>query len=218
MGPDMPLPPAASLLPVLLAQAPDIDPQALYAALDRVRCGAARGELPPAGPPSLAVVDFGLPSAAPRLWLFDLQEMELVLQTQVSHGKGTGEDLAQVFSNTVDSFQTSLGLYRGAEVYQGAHGLSLRLDGLDPGWNDHARERDIVVHGADYARMSHVEEFGRLGRSLGCPAVNPEVAPVLIEALAEGGALYAWYPDPDLVRQERIRCALPARAPAGSRR
>lgn len=178
------------LLARLGGEAQGLRPEVLAAALERTRCGVSRGQLD--GPHHLAVVDFDLPSTARRLWLFDLAEGELVLNTWVSHGSGTGEDLAQRFSNVRDSHQSSPGLFRGAETYTGKHGVSLRLDGLDPGVNDRARERDIVIHGADYARESHIAEFGRLGRSQGCPAVAPEQAPLLIESLAEGGAVFVW--------------------------
>jgi len=179
-----------SLLARLEGEAQGLRPEVLAAALERTRCGIDRGQLD--GPHHLAVVDFDLPSTARRLWLFDLQQGELVLNTWVTHGSGTGEDLALTFSNVRNSHQSSPGLFRGAETYIGKHGLSLRLDGLDPGINDRARERDIVIHGADYARESHIAQFGRLGRSQGCPAVSPELAPVLIERLAEGGAVFVW--------------------------
>lgn len=164
--------------------------EVLQAAIARTRCAVRRGEMQ--APRTLAVIDFDLPSTARRLWLLDLARGELLLHTWVSHGSGNGEDLAVRFSNVQDSHQSSLGLYRGAEPYVGRHGRSLRLDGLDPGFNDAARQRDIVIHGADYARPDHIEQWGRLGRSQGCPAVSPEDAPLLIDSLAEGGALFVW--------------------------
>ena len=131
---------SAELLDRLQRRAQDLRPEVLTAALQRTRCGIAHGELP--GPRHLAVVDFDLPSTARRLWLFDLQQGELLMNTWVTHGSGTGEDLAQAFSKIKDSHQSSPGLFRGAETYHGKHGLSLRLDGLDPGVNDRARARE----------------------------------------------------------------------------
>jgi len=194
-----------ALLPRLLASAEGLRPEVLDLAVDRVRCGVSRGELD--GPRHLAVVDFDLPSTERRLWLFDLEQGELVLNTWVTHGSGTGEDLALAFSNVRESHQSSPGLFRGAEIYTGKHGLSLRLDGLDPGVNDRARERAIVIHGADYARESHIERWGRLGRSQGCPAVAPELAPLLIERLAEGGAVFVWTSQDAFAERLRGACA-----------
>lgn len=174
--------------------APDLDPVVLQAALDRASCARARGELPAGAPPILAVIDYSLPSTAPRLWVLDLEEPRLLFHERVAHGQGTGEDLAVAFSNRPNSHQSSLGLFVAGEVYTGQHGTSLRLDGKDPGRNDRARERAIVVHGAPYVSEDFIARTGRLGRSWGCPAVAPEVAPALIEALAGGAALYAWHP------------------------
>lgn len=178
----------------LLRAAPDLDPVVLQAALDRASCARARGELPAQAPPVLAVIDYSLPSTAPRLWVLDLEEPRLLFHERVAHGQGTGEDLAVAFSNRPNSHQSSLGLFVAGEVYTGQHGTSLRLDGKDPGLNDRSRERAIVVHGAPYVSEGFIARTGRLGRSWGCPAVATEVAPALIEALAGGAALYAWHP------------------------
>jgi len=147
---------------------------------------------------SLAVLDMERPSTDERLWLFDLGTGELLLQAHVSHGVGSGDPRdparARSFSTTPDSKQTSLGLYAAAETYVGKHGRSLRLDGLEGGVNDLARPRDIVVHGADYARPAHVADAGYLGRSWGCPAVDDRLAQGLIDALTGGGLLWIWHP------------------------
>lgn len=145
--------------------------------------------------PVLGVIDFSLPSTEPRMWVVDTATGELLFHERVAHGQGSGGNLATSFSNTTDSHQSSLGVFRAAETYHGKHGFSLRLDGLEPGINDRARPRAIVIHGADYATADFVETHGRLGRSWGCPAVRPDVSKALIEALSDGGLLVAYYPD-----------------------
>ncbi|GDX80355.1 hypothetical protein LBMAG42_21660 [Deltaproteobacteria bacterium] len=143
----------------------------------------------------VTVIDYSLPSTAPRLWVIDLGTDAVVYQSRVAHGRNSGEDLANSFSNRSGSLQTSLGVFRTAETYQGQHGLSLRLDGLEPGFNDAARSRSIVIHGADYVSDSFVAEHGRAGRSWGCPALPETVIHKLVPAIAGGQLLIAWYPD-----------------------
>jgi hypothetical protein len=107
----------------------------------------------------------------------------------------SGENLATRFSNTQDSHQSSLGLFRAAESYSGKHGYSLRMDGLEPGVNDRARERAIVIHAASYVDQRLAKTQGRIGRSLGCPAVRPQVARTVVDQLKGGQFIFAWYPD-----------------------
>lgn len=151
---------------------------------------------------TLAIVDFSRPSTEERLWVVDLLHAETVAAAFVSHGIGSGHSTdpkrASRFSNTPHSNQSSLGLYVGAETYIGTNGRSLRLDGLDPGLNDLARERAIVFHGAQYARVDHIADEGYLGRSHGCPAVDDRIAQDMIDWLYGGGLLYLWYPSPSL--------------------
>ncbi|MEC8422470.1 MAG: murein L,D-transpeptidase catalytic domain family protein, partial [Myxococcota bacterium] len=108
--------------------------------------------------------------------------------------------------------------YVGAETYVGRHGMSLRLDGLEPGFNGHARARDIVVHGAGYVSRAHIEQHGRLGRSWGCPAVRPAVSGAVIQELAGGGLLLAWAPDAAWQEGSALlACGRSARPSAGGR-
>ena len=143
----------------------------------------------------VAVIDYSLPSTAERLWVLDLAAERVLFRERVAHGKGTGGDRAVDFSDVEGSKQSSIGLFRTAETYTGKHGYSLRLDGLEPGWNGNARERAIVIHGADYADEAFVRRHGRLGRSWGCPAVRPAVSTSLIDTIKEGALVFAWYPD-----------------------
>ena len=170
-----------------------IDPQLLALALEAAGTAVARGEA--RNPSTLSVIDFSKPSTEKRLWVYDLRSRELLFHEHVAHGRGTGANMAEQFSNIPESNQSSLGLFRTAEAYIGKHGYSLRLDGLERGVNDRARERAIVIHGADYVNAATAKAQGRLGRSLGCPAVRPEIATPLIKAVKDGGLLFAYYPD-----------------------
>jgi len=143
----------------------------------------------------LAVIDYSRPSTDPRLWVFDLQKPTLLYVEHVAHGRGSGANFAKQFSNVEGSFQSSLGLFRTGETYQGGNGYSLRMDGLEPGINDHARVRDIVIHGAPYVDAAMAKAQGRLGRSFGCPAVRRDIAKPLIDKLKDGQLLFAYYPD-----------------------
>ena len=169
-----------------------IDPALFALALDAAAHAVTRGDA--SAPRTLTVIDFSKPSTEKRLWVFDLQSRDLLFHEHVAHGRGSGANMATSFSNVPESNQSSLGLYRTAEAYMGKHGLSLRLDGLERGVNDRARERAIVIHGADYVNGATAQAQGRLGRSLGCPAVRPEIAKPLIDAVKGGGLLFAYYP------------------------
>jgi hypothetical protein len=131
----------------------------------------------------ITVVDLAMPSRSKRMYIIDLLKEKLVLNTWVSHGQGSGGDIATQFSNEVDSFQSSIGFYVTDNVYYGKHGKSLRLDGLDTGFNSNAHMRDIVVHAAPYVSTNSINELGRLGRSQGCPAVSPYVIDRVIDSI-----------------------------------
>jgi hypothetical protein len=131
----------------------------------------------------ISIADMEQSSTAKRLWIIDLDKKLLLLNTWVAHGNGSGSDKATRFSNVNDSFQSSLGFYVTGEVYSGKHGRSLRLDGMDAGYNDNARKRSIVVHGASYVSQGTINALGRLGRSQGCPAVAPELADLVINTI-----------------------------------
>lgn len=189
----------------LLSQAPGLSRAALELALSAYDC-ARRGGLSSTAR-RLAVIDYSLPSTEVRMWVFDLARRRLLHAEHVAHGRGSGDNLATEFSNREGSHQSSLGLFAGAETYQGANGYSLRLDGLEPGFNDQARARAIVMHGADYVDPQQAQEQGRLGRSFGCPAVRRAVAAQVINHLRNGQLLFSYYPDPNwLARSPLLGC------------
>lgn len=204
---------ADDLLPRLQAAAPEAEPRVLALALQASGCAVERGAAP--APRRLAVIDYSRPSTEPRLWVFDLTAGALLYREHVAHGRGSGENLARAFSNLEGSHQSSLGLFTTGETYHGGNGYSLRMDGLEPGTNDAARERLIVMHGAPYVDPAMALRQGRLGRSFGCPALRPQVARELIDQLRGGQMLFAYYPDPDwLARSPFLRCEGVARAGA----
>ena len=179
--------------------APDANPKVLQLALDARNCAA--GSFGQAAAPRLAVIDYSLPSTKPRLWVFDLAANKLLFREVVAHGQGTGENMARNFSNKDGSHQSSIGLFRTADTYIGHNGYSLRMQGLEPGTNDAAMARAIVMHGAPYVNVQMAQQKGRLGRSWGCPAVREEVARGMIDTLKGGALLFAYYPDSKWLNQ-----------------
>jgi hypothetical protein len=182
---------APTLETTLLREAVNLHPEALHAALASWTSLRAQGEARSA---LLAVIDYALPSTAKRLWVFDLDSRRLLFNELVAHGRNSGENVATAFSNDEGSAKSSLGAFVTGSTYDGHNGYSLRLRGLEPAVNDHAEGRAIVMHGAPYVSQALIETQGRLGRSLGCPAVRPEIARRLIEAIKDGSVLYAWHP------------------------
>jgi hypothetical protein len=168
----------------------DLNPAVLSAALEAASAAVARGDA--TNPATLTVIDFTKPSTQKRMWVFDLRSRALLFDEWVSHGRGSGTTMATSFSNVPETNKSSLGLFRTGEAYVGKNGYSLRLDGLERGVNDRARERAIVMHGAPYVNVAMAKIQGYLGRSLGCPAVRPEIARSLIDAVKDGGLLYAY--------------------------
>jgi hypothetical protein len=140
----------------------------------------------------LTIIDFTKPSTEPRLWVIDIPGRRVLFHTWVAHGQGSGENYATRFSNIQGSHQSSLGLYLTGETYTGGNGYSLLLNGLDPGVNDHARSRSVVIHGATYADPSVIARAGRLGRSWGCPALPPDLTRPIIDSIKDGSVLYIY--------------------------
>jgi len=143
----------------------------------------------------VTIIDFSKPSTEKRLFILDLRNQQVLYQTFVAHGKNTGANMATKFSNNKGSNQSSLGLYRTGESYQGKHGYSLRLDGLEKGFNDNARSRAVVMHSASYVSESFIKRHGRLGRSWGCPAVPVEISEEIIDLIKGGSCLYIYAND-----------------------
>ena len=147
------------------------------------------GHLAP-GQHHLTVVDFDLPSTEKRLWVLDLDQDKVLFHTLVAHGHNSGENEATSFSNTDQSNMSSLGFYVTGQEYEGKHGHSLRLHGLDEGFNTNAAVRSVVMHGADYVSEAFIKQNGRLGRSLGCPALPLDQYAQIIDVVQGGSCLF----------------------------
>ena len=145
-------------------------------------------------PEVITIIDFSLPSNRERLWVLDLVEAKVLYHCFVSHGRNSGEIMAENFSNKPGSYASSPGFFTTGETYFGKHGFSLRLNGIETGINDKARERAIVIHGADYVSPEFIEKNGRLGRSLGCPAVPEKLSREIIETIKDGTCLFVYAP------------------------
>lgn len=173
---------------------PDVATMALDAAARAEQRGLAQS------PRTLTVIDYSKPSTEKRLWVFDLASGDLLFHELVAHGKNTGDNYATRFSNTMDSKQTSLGLFVTANTYTGSNGYSLRMQGLDRGFNDRAFDRAIVIHGAPYVNEAFARSQGRIGRSWGCPALDQKVSRQVIDTIKGGGLVFAYYPQDDFLR------------------
>jgi len=143
----------------------------------------------------LTIIDLSISSRFKRMWIIDMNEMKVLHTSLVAHGRNSGDEFATQFSNSPSSYQSSLGFYLTGNTYVGAHGLSLYLDGVEPGINDNARSRAIVMHGADYVSDDFVQRYGRLGRSFGCPSIPVEGHEEIIKMLSDRTCLYIYYPD-----------------------
>lgn len=183
---------ADSLENALVKAAPGADARVIALAVRATQCSRAQGIAPAQ---RLAVIDYSLPSTEQRLWVFDLKRRKLLFHELVAHGRNSGENMATLFSNQNESHATSLGLFRTQESYLGQNGYSLRMEGLEPGFNDNAFDRAIVIHGAPYVSPVLARINGRIGRSLGCPAVRPAIAHRLIDSMKDGQLLFSYYPD-----------------------
>jgi hypothetical protein len=138
----------------------------------------------------LTIIDFSKPSTQERFYVLDMKSQKLLYKSVVTHGKNSGSNYATSFSNVNGSNKSSLGFYLTENTYNGRNGYSLRLDGLEPGINDKAKERAIVVHGADYANPEITKSLGRLGRSLGCPALPQKISADVINTIKNGSVMY----------------------------
>lgn len=142
----------------------------------------------------LTLIDFSLSSNTKRLWVIDLVTGDVLFHSLVAHGRNTGDEFASTFSNAAESYKSSLGFYATGEIYNGKHGMSLKLDGLEKGVNDQARARGVVMHAADYVSDSFIKNNHRLGRSQGCPAVPVALSKEIIDAIKDKSCFFIYHP------------------------
>jgi hypothetical protein len=152
----------------------------------------------------LTIVDYTKPSTAKRLWVLDLKSHTVLFNDYVAHGQNSGGNYAHAFSDSPGSLESSLGVFLTESTYGGKHGNSLRIKGLEKGFNDRAESRDIVFHRADYATAQFAQAHGRLGRSWGCFAVDPKIADSLIHTIKNGTLVFAYYPDPSWLSKSQF--------------
>lgn len=152
----------------------------------------------------ITLIDFSRPSTEERMYIFDMRHKRLLSRSYVSHGRNSGGNYATSFSNEVGSFKSSLGFYLTENTYNGKNGYSLILNGLEKGINDKAKERAIVIHGAAYSNPSTILSSGRLGRSLGCPALPLAVSKSIINTIKEGTLLYIYANNSNYMAQSQI--------------
>lgn len=150
----------------------------------------------------LSIIDFSLPSSQKRLFVIDMRNGRLLFNTFVAHGRNSGELMATRFSNRFNSLMSSLGFYLTGEPFRGRHGYSLRLDGMEKGWNDHALQRAIVMHSAPYVSEEHIRRCGSLGRSEGCPAIPEKLRTAIIDHIKGGSCLFLYAPDSNYLDRE----------------
>jgi hypothetical protein len=208
---------ACSSLPIPLTKAlphevvaPTLSTLARTRALRAHTCARARGDVEG---DVLSIIDFDLPSHVARLWVLDTSTGQVWHQGLVAHGQGSGGKTVHTFSNNSGSHQSSIGVYRTGEIYRGKHGRSLRLDGLEAGYNDNARARAIVMHGADYVSANFIRQNGRLGRSHGCPALPQDDIDAFIDAIHGGSLLVVHRSDANwLADSTYLHCAMVAPA------
>ncbi len=146
----------------------------------------------------LTLVDFSLSSNTKRLWVIDMATNTILYNSLVAHGKNTGEEFANSFSNANSSFKSSLGFYLTGETYNGKHGMSLKLDGIEKGVNDNARARGVVMHSANYVSNFFIQNHKRLGRSQGCPAIPEELLKEIVQTIKNRSCLFIYHPSRSL--------------------
>lgn len=152
----------------------------------------------------LTVIDYSKPSNVKRMWVFDLKKNRILFNTWVSHGKNSGGLYATSFSNNPGSLKSSIGVFETDEPYIGHNGYSLRLRGLEQGFNGSAYSRAVVIHGAAYVNPASIGSYGSVGRSWGCPAVSASLAKPLINTIKENSLLVAYYPDRHWLNSSRF--------------
>ncbi len=189
----------------ILKNAQGLDPKVLDVALKAYSCAKKKGL---ATQKMLTIVDYSKPSTENRLYVLNLQNNSVPIKTLVAHGKLSGANNAVSFSNKPRSYSSSLGLFKTGDVYSGKHGKSLRLHGLDKGYNHCAYKRSIVMHSASYVSKAFANSVGRLGRSLGCFAVSESISNKIIDKIKNGSLLFAYYPDKKYLQDSKfMSCA-----------
>lgn len=152
----------------------------------------------------LTIIDYTMSSKEKRMYVIDLKSKRLLFNNVVAHGRNTGEEYAKQFSNQLNSHKSSLGFFVTQSTYKGSNGYSLALEGVDKGFNDMARKRAIVMHGAPYASETIIKTKGYLGRSYGCPTLPPQLNEKVIKKIMGGNCIFAYYPDAKYLNESTL--------------
>lgn len=190
----------------LLVQTPGLKPQVLALALETYSCANLAN--PSDNKKVLTIIDYSQPSTAKRFWVLDLNNKKVLFNTLVAHGKNSGGKLAHYFSNRANSLATSLGVFKTGVIYQGHHGYTLQLHGLEKEFNDQADARHIVIHSAWYVSELFARTHNRVGSSWGCPALDEKIARPVIDTIKNGSLIFAYYPDQKWLAQSHyLHCS-----------
>jgi len=152
----------------------------------------------------LTICDFSQSSSVERMYVIDVRSRKLLYRTFVAHGINSGEEFANSFSNSDESCKSSLGFYVTSNTYYGSNGLSLRIQGVDKGFNDHAARRNIVIHGATYVSLRILHKYGVMGTTFGCPAIPAEMTEQIIPAVKNGSCFFIYYPSTKYLTQSSV--------------
>lgn len=191
-----------------LSEGQNLSPVVLQYALEAYACAVDQNLSPKQR--YLTIIDYSLPATEPRFWVIDLRNGGVLFHTLVAHGKNSGFVDATNFSNSPNSLASSLGLFVTLNTYTGHNGYSLKLKGLEPGFNDMAEERDVVIHGAAYVSPDFIKKYHYLGRSWGCPALSKLISTPVINLIQQGSLVFAYYPAPTWLKQSKfLHCQVP---------
>ncbi len=186
---------------ILSSQSKNLDPDVVKLGLtaynNAVKKGLTNRKL-------LTIVDYSKPSTERRFWVLDLEHNRVLFSELVAHGRYSGDNYATSFSNNPNSHKSSLGVFVTDNTYNGKHGYSLKIDGLEKGFNDKAKARDVVVHSANYVSDSIARSTGRIGRSFGCLALDPSVSKPVINTIKDGTVIFAYYPNSTWLKESKF--------------
>ena len=152
----------------------------------------------------LSICDFSQSSSNQRLYVIDVRNRRMLYRTYVAHGINSGEEFANSFSNKMESCKSSLGFYITTQTYTGMNGLSLRIEGVDKGFNDNASRRSIVIHGASYVSLRILHKYGVMGTTFGCPAIPDEMSSQIIPVVKNGSCFFIYYPSKKYITQSPV--------------
>jgi hypothetical protein len=152
----------------------------------------------------LSICDFTQSSSHKRLYIIDVKRKKLLFNTYVAHGMNSGTEYATSFSNRPESFKSSLGFFVTTKTYSGRNGLSLKVNGLEKGYNDMAAKRNIVLHGSDYIGADYLKNNGEMGRSLGCNVIPNDISPKIIKTIKNGSCFFVYHPTKKYLNESTV--------------